>query len=159
MNDQPIYEEKQYLGYNRLSLLRRLMLMLFCFGIYWWKTINDRNGDLFFWLGIGILIVSILLLFILHLRIRVYKDRVELEGLWTTRKVTISLKQIRTIARTRYSKYHLNNPVFNLHWKGLIRFYTEGTEAIEITDSSGVPYRIGTQNPGAFEKALKQATQ
>ena len=29
----PLYEEKQYLGYNSLSLLRRLMLTLFCFGL------------------------------------------------------------------------------------------------------------------------------
>ena len=27
-------------------MVRRLSLALFCFGLYWWKIHNDRNGDL-----------------------------------------------------------------------------------------------------------------
>ena len=90
--EQPLYEEKQYLGYNQLSMLRRLSLALFCFGLYWWKVQNEKNGDLFFLLGIIIIIISILLLFVLHVKIRVYKTYLELDGLWTTRKVNIDLK-------------------------------------------------------------------
>jgi hypothetical protein len=156
MNEQPLYEEKQYLGYNPLSLLRRLSMALFCFVLYWWKVHNDRNGDLFFLLGIIIIVISILLLFVLHLKIRVYKNHLELDGLWTTRKVNIDLKNIVRIERKKYSDYHFNNPVFNLHIKGLVRFYTGGAEAIEITQKSGDPYRIGTQRPAELEKLLRE---
>jgi hypothetical protein len=158
MNEQVIYEEKQYLGFNRLSMLRRFLLMLFCFGVYWWKKLQGQNGDLFFWLGVGIILLSILLLFTLHMRIRVFKNRLEMTGLWTSKSVVIDVKNIRKIVRTRYSKYHLNNPVFNLKWKGSVKFYTDGSEAIEITDQEGVPFRIGTSMPGDLENALKSVT-
>jgi hypothetical protein len=158
MSEQPIYEEKQYLGRNPLSLLRRLSLALFCFVLYWWKVHNEQKGDLFFLLGIIIIVVSILMLFILHLKIRVFKHHIELDGLWTTRKVSIDLKNIVKIERKKYSDYHFNNPVFNLHIKGLVRFYTGGPEAIEITQESGDPYRIGTQRPAELEKVLRELT-
>lgn len=159
MKEHPIYEEKQYLGYNRLSQLRRLLLMLFCFGVYWWKKMNGRNGDLFFWLGVGIIVVSILLLFVLHMRIRLYRDRLELGGLWSVRPVVIPLREIRNVVRTRYSKYHLNNPVFNLKWKNEVRFYTDGTEAVEITDGKGTPFRIGSHSAGQLEQLIRQCSQ
>ncbi|MFM7217179.1 MAG: hypothetical protein ACKO1U_04075, partial [Bacteroidota bacterium] len=136
---------------------RRLLLMLFCFGIYWWKKMNGGNGDLFFWLGVGIIVVSILLLFVLHVRIRLFMDRLELGGSWTTKPVVIFLKNIRTVARTRYSKYHLNNPVFNLKWKNEVRFYTDGTEAIEIVDEKGTPFRIGSHSAGQLEQLIRQS--
>ena len=56
----PLYVEKQYLGYNQLSMLRRLSLALFCFGLYWWKVTNNHNGDLFFLLGVVIIVISII---------------------------------------------------------------------------------------------------
>ncbi len=158
MPDQPIYEEKQYLGFNRLSMIRRLLLTLFSFGIYWWKKMHSQNGDLFFWLGIGIILLSILLLFVLHLRIRVFKHRLEITGLWTGKPVIIDLMNARSVIRLRYSKYHLNNPVFNLKWKGSVKFYTDGDEAIEITDREGTPFRIGSHSPGELEKILKHIT-
>jgi hypothetical protein len=156
--EQPLFEEKQYLGYNRSSMLRRLSLALFCFGLYWWKVHNDQNGDLFFLLGIIIIVISILLLFVLHLKIRVFKKYIELDGLWTSRKVKIDLSNIMKIERKRYSQYHFNNPVFNLHFKGLIRFYTGGSEAVEITPKEGSPYRIGTQKSAELEKILRELT-
>src|SRR5690348_7980778 len=99
--EKPIYEEKQYIGYNQLSTLRRLLLSLFCFAVYWWKIHNERNGDLFFWLGMGIIFISILLLFILHIKIRVYKNNIVLDGLWITRKVKIDLSNIVKIERKK----------------------------------------------------------
>jgi hypothetical protein len=158
MAEQPLYEEKQYLGFNRLSQLRRLLLMLFSFGIYWWKKMQGKNADLFFWLGVSIIIVSILLLFVLHIRIRVYKTFLEIKGLWTGKPVVIQLKDIRKIVRMPYSKYHLNNPVFNLKWKNEVKFYTDGTEAIEITDEKGLPTRIGSHAPGDLESVLRKLT-
>jgi len=156
MSEQLIYEEKQYLGKNPLSLLRRLSLALFCFVLYWWKIHNEHNGDLFFLLGIIIIVVSIGMLFVLHLKIRVFKNHIELDGLWTTRKVNIDLKDIIKIERKKYSDYHFNGPVFNLHIKGLVRFYTGGADAIELTQKNGDPYRIGTQRPAELEKVLRE---
>lgn len=72
------------------------------------------------------------------------------------KKVNIELKDIVKVERKKYSQYHLNNAVFNLHLKGLIRFYTGGNEAVEITDKDGNPYRIGTQRPVELEKVLKE---
>ncbi len=156
MSEQPLYEEKQYIGYNSSSMARRLSLALFCFVLYWWKVHNGHNGDLFFLLGIIIIVISILLLFVLHMKIRVFKNHIELDGLWTSRKVNIDLKDIIKIERKKYSDYHFNNPVFNLHIKGLIRFYTGGADSVEITQKSGDPYRIGTQRPAELEKVLRE---
>ncbi|MFN8165469.1 MAG: hypothetical protein U0X76_04700 [Bacteroidia bacterium] len=160
MNNEsrPLYEEKQYLGYNQLSMLRRLSLALFCFTVYWWKTTNHKDGAIFFALGMIIILISILLLFVLHLKIRVYKTHIEFDGLWTSRKVRLELKDIVKVERRKYSSYHLNNAVFNLHFKGKVRFYTGGSEAVEITDKSGTPYRIGTQRPVELEKVLRELT-
>jgi hypothetical protein len=133
-------------------------LALFCFGSYWWKVTNNHNGDLFFLLGVIIIVISILLLFVLHLKIRVFKTYIELDGLWTTRRVSIELKNIVKVERKKYSSYHLNNAVFNLHLSGLVSFYTGGNEAVEITDNNGTPYRIGTQRPVELEKVLRELT-
>ena len=156
--EKPLFEEKQYLGYNSLSMVRRLSLALFCFGLYWWKIHNNRNGDLFFWLGISIIVISIILLFVLHIKIRVFKNYIELDGLWTSRRVKIDMTNIVKVERRRYSKYNLNNAVFNLHLNGLVRFYTGGDEAIELTNKEGVHTRIGTQRPFGLEKLLKELT-
>src|SRR5437016_6241728 len=147
VDDNPIFEEKQYLGYNSLSLMRRLLLALFCFAVYWWKIHNAMNGDLFFWLGMSIIGISVLLLFVLHLKISVYRNSIVLDGLWTTRKVKIDLGNIVKVERTKYSKYHFNNPVFNLHLRGTVRFYTGGNDAVEITDRDGLPYCFGHHRP------------
>ncbi len=114
------------------------------------------NGDLFFWLGVGIIAISIILLFILHIRLTVNHNSIILDGLWTTRKVKISLNDIVKAERRKYSRYHLNNPVFNLHFKGTIRFYTGGNDAVELTDRDGQIYRIGTQRPTELERIIKE---
>lgn len=154
--EKPLYVEKQYLGYNGLSLLRRLSLAVFCFGLYWWKNYNGHNGDLFFLLGMIIMVISILLLFVLHIKIKVYSDHIELDGLWSSKKVFIKIKDISKIERTNYSSYHLNNPVFNLHLKGLVHFYTVGNEALQVTPKEGQPYRIGTSHPEKLEQILRK---
>lgn len=154
--EKPLYVEKQYLGYNGLSLLRRLSLAFFCFGLYWWKHYNGGNGDLFFLLGMIIIVISILLLFVLHIKIRVFKDHIELDGLWTSKKVFIQIKDISKVERTNYSAYHLNNPVFNLHLKGNVHFYTVGNDALQLTPKEGQPYRIGTSHPEKLEEVLRK---
>jgi hypothetical protein len=160
MTDEKIlFQEKQYLGYNKYSLMPRLVLTLFCFIAYWWTEHRGHPGNLFFLMGMALLFISIVSMFVLHLKTTVYRHCIVLDGLWTTRKVKIDLDNIVSVERMRYSKYHLNNPVYNLHLKGTVRFYTGGKEAVEITDHDGLTYRIGTQRPAELEKILKELTE
>lgn len=140
-----LFEEKQYLGYNKLALLRNLVFVLFCFLAYYWTEERELNGNLFFVLGISILVLSIIFLFVKHLHTKVYTGSLELDGIWTTRKVKIPLINIVKVEKTNYSQYWLNNPVYNLHIKGVIRFYTMGKEAVRMVDKDGLEYLIGSQ--------------
>jgi hypothetical protein len=151
MNAQELlFEEKQYLGYNKFGLVRNLVLTLFCFVAYYYTENREEFGDLFFVLGISILVLSIIFLFVKHLHTKIYPGSILLDGIWTTRKVKIDLNSIIKIERTSYSQYVLNNPVYNLHIKGVIRFYTMGKDAIKLTDRDGLIYMIGTQKAEEF---------
>ena len=55
---QSLFEEKQYLGYNKLSFLRRMVLALFCFLAYYWSEEQNKSGELFFFMGIAIIVIS-----------------------------------------------------------------------------------------------------
>ena len=56
--------EKQYLGLNKMSLSRRMSLAIFCLVAYYWRENHDKAGELYFFIGIGIMVISILLIFI-----------------------------------------------------------------------------------------------
>ena len=137
--------EKQYLGLNRMSLSRRIAFALFCFSAYYWRENHEKSGELFFFLGLAILVISVLLLFILHFETKVQNKSIILDGLWTSRKVKIDLRSIRSVKKVKYSKYILNRSVYNLHLKGTIRFYTRGSDAVELIDRDGLIYLIGSQ--------------
>jgi hypothetical protein len=140
-----LFEEKQYLGYNRYALLRNLVLILFCFVAYYYTENREQFGDLFFVLGVSLLVISIILLFVKHIHTKVYPGSIVLDGIWTTRKVKIDLNGIVKAERVPYSQYHLNNPVYNLHRKGVVKFYTMGKDAVRLTDKDGLVYLIGSQ--------------
>ncbi|MBC8054748.1 MAG: hypothetical protein H7Y13_16950 [Sphingobacteriaceae bacterium] len=154
MNTKPIFTEKQYLGrdFNRISI--RVVMILFAFTAYFVTENRDRNGDLFLIVGFGILIVSILMLFMVHYRTTVQNKSLILDGLWTTKLVKIDLNSIVKVEKRPYSSYMLNNPVYNLHQKGKIRFYAGGKDAVGLTDRDGLEYIIGTQCPDDLEKAI-----
>ena len=97
-------------------------------------------------LGFAIIIFSILLLFVLHFETKVINGSIILDGLWTSRKVKIDIGSLVSIRKVEYSKYIINRSVYNLHFKGVIRFYTRGKEAIELKDRDGLIYLIGTQD-------------
>ncbi|MGL4599144.1 MAG: hypothetical protein ACRCYO_16610 [Bacteroidia bacterium] len=157
------FEEKQHHGLNRHSLLRRLLLSVFCFVAYYWsenpKPVDldlihigeypgrDHSGQLFFVLGIAILVLSGLLLFVLHMKTEVYENVLLLSGFWGARLVRIDIQGIESARKVRLKASFFNRPVYNLHSKGRIRFYTYGADAIEITMRDGLIYRIGTQRP------------
>lgn len=161
--EQLLFEEKQYHGMNRHSIVRRLLLSVFCMVAYYWsenpKPVNlelfrigeypgrDHSGQLFFVLGISVLVFSALLLFVLHMRTAVSPEAIVIDGFWSARRIRIDLKGIASARRVRLKPSVFNRPVYNLHTRGRIRFYTHGNDAVELTTTDGLIYRIGTQRP------------
>jgi hypothetical protein len=146
--------EKQYLGLNKMSLTRRMSLAIFCLVAYFWRENHDKAGELYFFIGIGIMVISILLIFILHFETKVKNGSIILDGLWTSRKIKIDTASIVTAKKVKYSKYFLNRAVYNLHLKGTIRFYTRGIDAVELTDKDGLVYLIGSQKAGELARII-----
>jgi hypothetical protein len=156
MADKPVFTEKQYLGREWIPVTIRLMLALICFAVYFFTDERERNGDLLVVVGFGIVIISIIMGFMLHFRTRVINKSVLLDGLWTSRLVKIDLNSIVKVETGTYSRYLFNNPVYNLHKKGTIRFFTAGNDAIHLTDRDGLLYIIGSQHCNEFLRAIKE---
>jgi len=154
MSSKPAFIEKQYLGREFIPITIRLALAILCFAIYFFTAERERNGDLLLIVGFGILLISILLGFMLHFRIRVVNKSVLIDGLWTTRLVKIDLNSITNVEQKPYSRYFLKNAVYNLHKKGTIRFYTGGNSAIHLTDRDGLVYIIGSVQANELERAI-----
>jgi len=162
-----IFQEKQYLGYNKYSVIRRMTFAIFCFSAYYFagnekltgslvgqKIDMENTGDLFFLMGILILVWSCFLIFVLHIKTQLFKGYIIIDGLWTSRRVKIELGSITNVRYIPYSKYLLNRPVYNLHRRGKIRFFTRGNDAIELTDKDGLMYIIGTQQPTHLKESI-----
>lgn len=161
--DKITFEERQYHGLNRHSLVRRLLLSVFCFVAYYWsenpKPVHlelfdigeypgrDHSGQLFFLLGISIIVLSAILLFVLHMRTSVREGAIIIDGIASARRVRIFIGGIASARKIRLKPSIFNRPVYNLHAKGRIRFYTYGYDAVELTTLDGLIYRIGTQRP------------
>jgi hypothetical protein len=146
--------EKQYLGLNKMALTRRLALAIFCFIAYYWRVNHDKSGELYFVIGIAIIIFSILLLFVLHFETKVFNGSIIFDGLWTARKIKIDISSLVSAKKVHYSKYIINRAVYNLHFKGTIRFYTGGNDAVELTDRDGLIYLIGSQRAEELSKVI-----
>jgi len=155
MKDKKLFEEKQYMGYNKYSLVRQLVLSIFCFTAY-----QIKLGDIFFIIGMCILVISVVLLFILHIHTTIYENCIIIDGLWTSRRVKINLDSIVSVEKTIYSKYSLNNPVYNVHDNGTIKFFSGGhNEAIKLTDRDGLIYLIGSQKGEIFYNIVEEALE
>jgi hypothetical protein len=154
MTTEAVFTEKQYLGrdFNRISI--RAVMIVFAFAAYFVTENRDGNGDLFLIVGFVILIVSILMLFMVHYKTTVQNKSVILDGLWTTKLVKIDLNSIVKVSKRPYSSYLINNPVYNLHQKGKIRFYAGGKDAVSLIDRDGLEYIIGTQCQEDLEQAI-----
>lgn len=168
-----LFEEKQYLGHNRLSMVIRTMLALFCFLGYYWSenpkpvqvsffTIGSypiqrfsNSGLIFFVVGTSILVLSAGLTYVLHIQTKVYKGYMILDGFWTSRKIKIDLSNITSIRKSRYKKNIFRRAVYNLHNMGVIRFYTSGNDFVELVDNTGFTYKIGSQKPQELYNILK----
>lgn len=147
--------EKQYLGLNKMSLTRRMSLAIFCFTAYYWRENHEKSGELYFFIGLAIMVISIILFFILHFKTQIVNGSVILDGLWTSRKIKIDTGSIISVKKVQYSKYFLNRSVYNLHIKGTIRFYTRGTDAVELTDKDGLVYLIGSQKAAELTRVIQ----
>jgi len=146
--------EKQYLGLNKMALTRRLALAIFCFIAYYWRVNHDKSGELYFVIGVVIIIFSILLLFVLHFETKVFNGSIIFDGLWTARKIKIDISSLVSAKKVHYSKYIINRAVYNLHFKGTIRFYTGGNDAVELTDRDGLIYLIGSQRAEELSEVI-----
>ncbi|PTQ92675.1 hypothetical protein C8P68_11152 [Mucilaginibacter yixingensis] len=155
MSDKSVFVEKQYLGREWIPITIRLVLAMFCFAAYFFTDERERNGDLLLVVGFAIIIISIIMGFLLHFRTRVQNKSILVDGLWTTRLVKIDLNSIVSAEKGPYSRYLFNNPVYNLHKSGTIRFYTAGSEAIHLVDRDGLLYIIGSQHANEFLRAIK----
>ena len=156
MSDKAVFTEKQYLGREWIPITIRLMLAMFCFAAYFFTDERERNGGLLAVVGFAILTISIILGFLLHFRTRVINNSIQLDGLWTTKLVKIDLNSIVNVEKGTYSRYLFNNPVYNLHSKGTIRFFTAGNDAIHLTDRDGLLYIIGSQHANEFLRAVQE---
>jgi len=102
------------------------------------------------------MIISALLIFVLHLHTKVIGGSIILDGLWTSRRVKIDLHSIVSVKAISADSKMIRRPVYNLHWKGNIRFYTRGKEAVELIDKDGLRYVIGSQMSGQLVQILKE---
>lgn len=173
MENELIFEEKQYLGHNRLSIIWRMVLAVFCFIGYYWsenpKPVKvamfyigsypvqniPNSGKAFFLLGLLVLIISAVLTFILHTHSRVYNGYMIIDGFWTARKIKIEFSTIESIRKSRYKRNIFRRAVYNLHSNGIIRFYTSGEEFVDLKDNTGFVYRIGSQRSTELYNAIK----
>jgi hypothetical protein len=115
-----------------------------------------QSGQLFFILGMLILFISSLLVFVLHIQTRVYENYILLDGFWNARRVKIDLRNIHTVKKMRYKKNSLRRPVYNLHVRGIIKFFTTGHEFVELRDKDGLVYRIGSQRAAELAKTISK---
>jgi hypothetical protein len=156
MNDNSVFIEKQYLGREWIPITIRLVLAMFCFAAYFFTDERERNGDLLAVVGFAIIIISIVMGFLLHFRTRVINKSILVDGLWSSKLVKIDLNSIVKVEKGSYSRYLFNNPVYNLHKSGTIRFYTAGSDAIHLIDRDGLIYIIGSQHANEFLRAIKE---
>ena len=155
-SEEILFEEKQYLGYNRYSNVRRFILGVFCFIAYFWQEEHDRNGEMLFAMGMAIMTISVILMFVLHLHTKVTDHSIILDGLWTSKRVKIDLGSIESARAVPSRRFLLSRPVYNLHWKGVIKFYCRGKEGVELVDKDGMKYIIGSQMSGQLAQLLQK---
>lgn len=154
MNQNNEFVERQFLGRDMTWISVRMILALFCFIVYYLNMDHLPSRQLFFIVGSSIIVVSIIMMYLVHYKTVVGANSVTLSGLWTTSLVKIDLSSIIKVEKKAYSTYVFNNPVYNLHKNGKIRFYAGGKEAVWLTDRDGLIYIIGTHKQELLYNAI-----
>lgn len=147
MTTKYAFLEKQYIGRDYIRICIRLVMAAFCFAAYVYERDRDNTQDLYLIVGFGIIGISIALLFLIQYKTCIYNKSIIIDGLWTAKKVKIDLNSIVKVRKDKYNNFFFNNPQYNLHRKGSIRFYSSGNDAVVLTDRDGLEYYIGTQRP------------
>ncbi|MFD2968117.1 hypothetical protein [Sphingobacterium bambusae] len=159
MDGQYLFQEKQYLGRDATWLSVRMILVLFCFIAYYLNLQHLASSQLFFIVGVSIIVVSIIMIYMVHYKTVVGGKFLIISGLWSSRLVKIDLYNIVKVERKPYSLFIFNNPVYNLHKNGKIRFYSGGKDAVWLTDKEGLIYIIGSHKAEEFVRAVELAQQ
>ena len=154
MSQEKLFVERQYLGRDMTWISVRMTLALFCFIVYYLNVDHLPARQLFFIVGSCIILVSIVMMYLVHYKTAVLNGNVVLSGLWSTRLVKIDLSSIASVEKKSYSTYIFNNPVYNLHKNGKIRFYSGGKDAVWLTDKDGLIYIIGTHRQEELYNAI-----
>lgn len=172
MNRYLIYEEKQYIGQNRLGQILRSVFALLCFIAYYWsenpKPVKiiiikigsypiqhiPHSGTIFFWLGCFILLLSVIFNFIYHFHLQVYSDKIYIKGMLTSKEVNIYLKDIKQMKVKLIRNSYFRNIRFNLRKKNKVHFYTYGNKILEIELYNGEKYVIGSNNAKWIKKMM-----
>jgi hypothetical protein len=174
---QTRFLEKQYIGYNRLSILLRLLLMLCCFTGYYWSEnpnpvvtrIGDirigsypgkdlpQSGELFFLMSCALGVWSIALLFVPHVRIEISEGMIKLQGRWGSRRSQLPVSEVVFVRCVEVPYSEIQRPLLSQKNKGQLRYYTWGDEAVEISLRSGLRLLVGTQRASELVAALRQA--
>lgn len=157
MNKDYFFVERQYLGRDKTWISVRLLLALFCFVAYYLNLDHLASRQLFFIVGTAIILISIVMMYMLLYKTAVTANCITLSGLWTTSLVKIDIASIVKVEKGDYSRFIFNNPVYNLHKNGKIRFYAGGKDAIWLTDRDGLVYIIGTHKAEEMLVAIKKA--
>ena len=157
MEEQNIFQEKQYLGRDATWISVRMILALFCFVAFYLNIENMPSRQLFFIVGTGVIIVSVIMIYMVHYKTTVSGKFLILSGLWSSKLVKIDLYNIAKVELKPYSSFIFNNPVYNLHKGGKIRFYSGGKDAVWLTDKEGLVYIIGTHKGEALARAIMLA--
>lgn len=150
------YHEKQYLGYNRFGIMRRTVIALFCLVFYYASEVDGQTKDLFFLLAVVVLALSLISMMIQHLETRLDGSKLTLIGPMTFKKVEIDLEGLKYIKIRPYSRYLLNRPMFNLHRKNSVRFFTYGKWCVEFETAKGEVIALGTQRPNGLKEILSK---
>ncbi|QBQ42483.1 hypothetical protein [Sphingobacterium psychroaquaticum] len=157
MGTQYLFQEKQYLGRDATWISVRMILALFCFVAYYLNLEDLPSRQLFFIVGVGVIIVSIIMIYMVHYKTVVDGKYLILSGLWSSKLVKIDLYNIAKVELKPYSTFVFNNPVYNLHKNGKIRFYSGGKDAVYLTDKEGLTYIIGSHKAEGLAQAIMTA--
>ncbi len=150
------YQEKQYLGFNRFGIMRRTVIALFCLIFYYASEVDDQTKNVFFLLAIVVLVLSLVSMMIQHLETRLEGSKLTLIGPMTFKKVELEMDGLRALEVKPYSKFLLNRPMFNLHRKESIRFFTYGKWCVEFETKNGERITLGTQRPQGLYEILSK---
>ena len=157
MTGHYLFQEKQYLGRDATWISVRMILVLFCFIASYLNLEHLLSQQLFFIVGIGVIIVSVVMIYMVHYKTVVDNRNLTLSGLWSSKLVKIDLNNITKVELKPYSTFIFNNPVYNLHKNGKIRFYSGGKDAVWLTDREGLVYIIGSHKAEELARAVMEA--